>query len=77
MGPFPYVGSSKLAVNGKELATKPASRFGVQQADTHKAVGDLKRIFADSATVALAAINLPSRGHGAKLMLASSAPRGG
>ena len=42
-GPFPFTVSGKLPVNGATLIGNPAYRFGAQQADKLRVVGNSKR----------------------------------
>ena len=59
-GPLPHPGCGKLRVNGEELIVIPALRFGAQQADKLRTVGDVTRGSIDSAKGALSPIDLAS-----------------
>ena len=61
-GPRPYTTEGKLQIGGENVTVNPAYRFGVQQAEKLRAVGDLKRSSTDEATSVLTPINLPSWG---------------
>ena len=66
-GPFPGAWISKLLANGEEVVANSAYRFGVQQADKLRAVGDLKWTPADATPTLRTPTNLPSWGHSVKL----------
>ena len=51
-GPFKYDRDGSLRKGGEAVAENSAFRFGVQQADELRAVGDLRRSFIDDSTCA-------------------------
>ena len=67
-GPRRYNEHGELLVGGEPVVAKPAFRFGAQQGKKLRAVGDLKRSSTDDAAYRATPINLPSRGHVARML---------
>ena len=62
-GPRRYTPTGDLRANGELVVVNPAFRFGAQQVDKLRAVGDLRRSSANEATPVKTPTNLSSRGH--------------